>query len=198
MSALTPLVLLLLVHICLSAEDLKECRMVSGKPGLCVPIRWAADNLVLTYFWLILRGLFERLDISIEQRRLSIELQCLSTRRCSALVELINNLQKPLPQGCDRSCFSHWTLLNANAMLCFGKCVTMIGRRGLASEGIFLLRSQGWQRAHLLSQGRSASRGSSQVQCFALTSSLALLPLTISVTTNHSLCARSKVGKSCL
>jgi len=38
-------------------EDLKECRMVSGKPGLCVPIR-----------------------------------------RCSALVELINNLQKPLPQ----------------------------------------------------------------------------------------------------
>jgi len=57
MSALTPLVLLLLLHNCLSSEDLKECRMVSGKPGLCVPIR-----------------------------------------RCSALVELINNLQKPLPQ----------------------------------------------------------------------------------------------------
>ena len=52
---------------------------------------------------------------------------------------------------------------------CFGECVTMIGRRGLASEGIFLLRSQGWQRSDLLSQGRSASRESSQVQCFALT-----------------------------
>ena len=54
-------------------------------------------------------------------------------------------------------------------MQCFGECVTMIGRRGLASEGIFLLRSQGWQRSDLLSQGRSASRESSQVQCFALT-----------------------------
>ena len=32
-------------------------------------------------------------------------------------MELINNLQKPLPQGCDRSCLSHWILFNAKAML---------------------------------------------------------------------------------
>ena len=32
-------------------EDLKECRMVSGKPGLCVPIRWMLALLPGNVTW---------------------------------------------------------------------------------------------------------------------------------------------------
>jgi len=69
-------------------EDLKECRMVSGKPGLCVPIR-----------------------------------------RCSALVELINNLQKPLPQDVG--------LLLRESFFCgveSGKVLTCCPREGIIDK----------------------------------------------------------------